>query len=236
MAYLHRTSALVQQCVHPLCQAFVMVFAMLLQQCCGDVRAVVVQAETVLKLGQQHALPLFEALRLAFRAWVLTVQQQTATGIAYIRQGMAAYRATDAEVSRPYLLGLLPAAYGHHRRADLGLEVLAEVHATGERFYEAKLPRLQGELLLHVEGGVQYAAVTAEACFQQALQMARAQQAKVLALRAAMRLSRLWQRQGKPGPAQRLPGDVYDWFTEGFESRDRQEARDLLDAIGSHGV
>ena len=107
-----------------------------------------------------------------------------------------------------------------------GLEALAEALATlaksSARWWEAELHRLRGELLL------QHAVAQpeeAEACFQQALAVARRQQAKSLELRAAMSLARLWQRQGKRAEAHQLLAEVYGWFTEGFDTADLQEAK-----------
>ena len=74
----------------------------------------------------------------------------------------------------------------------------------------------------------------AEACFQKALDVARRQQAKALELRAAMSLSRLWQRQGKREAAWQLLAEVYGWFTEGFDTHDLQEAKALLEELSSH--
>jgi predicted ATPase len=107
-------------------------------------------------------------------------------------------------------------------------EALALVEKTGERYYAAELHRLQGELLLqHATPEVPHA----EACFQQALAIARRQQAKSLELRAAMSLSRLWQQQGKRDEAQGLLAPIYGWFTEGFDTADLQEARALLEEL-----
>ena len=92
-----------------------------------------------------------------------------------------------------------------------------------------RLYRLQGELLLRqaVPDAAQ-----AETCFQQALAIARRQQAKSWELRAAMSLARLWQQQGKRNEAYDLLAPVYGWFTEGFDTADLQEAKALLDALG----
>ena len=120
-----------------------------------------------------------------------------------------------------------------------GLAALAEASALveqrGECFYAAELHRLKGELLLQ-SGGYQSGAVTlrfaeAEACFQQALTLARRQEAKSLELRAAMSLSRLWQQQGKRDEARELLAPIYGWFTEGFDTADLQEAKTLLGAL-----
>ena len=107
-------------------------------------------------------------------------------------------------------------------------EALATAHNTGERYYKAELYRLNGELLLRqaVPDEKQ-----AETRFQQALTVARRQQAKSWELRAATSLSRLWQHQGKCQEAYDLLAPVYGWFTEGFDTADLQEARALLAAL-----
>src|SRR5215831_12579439 len=94
----------------------------------------------------------------------------------------------------------------------------------GERVYEAKLHRLKGELLLSLPIDNQDEAKT---CFQQALAIARQQQAKSWELRAAMSLSRLWQRQGKREAAHQLLAVIYGWFTEGLDTADLQEGKAL---------
>jgi predicted ATPase len=105
---------------------------------------------------------------------------------------------------------------------------LALVRKNAERYFEAEIYRLRGELLLHVVGQPG----ETEACFQQALAVARQQQAKSWELRAAMSLARLWQQQGKRNAAHSLLAPIYGWFTEGFDTADLQEARALLEEIG----
>ena len=99
---------------------------------------------------------------------------------------------------------------------------------TGERYYEAELYRLKGELLLQQAAG---SGERRKPVFSQALDIARRQQAKSLELRAAMSLSRLWQRQGKRDEARELLAPIYGWFTEGFDTADLQEAKALLKAL-----
>jgi predicted ATPase len=182
-------------------------------------------------------------------------------GMAQMRQGITAWQATGTVVDRLYYLALLAEVYGQAGQAEAGLHVLAEaltaVDAIEERYYEAELYRLQGELLLHAECGrsqspspplcgrsesssfppptqsrrVRSAALTAEECLQQALAVARRQQAKSLELRAAMSLARLWQRQGQHAKARDLLAPTYGWFSEGFDTADLQEARALLDEL-----
>ena len=122
---------------------------------------------------------------------------------------------------------------GKGGQAEEGLSVVAEalstVHTTGERFYAAEIYRLKGEILRQQTAGRDGAA---EACFHQALDVARQQEAKSLELRAATSLTRLWQDQGKWDAARRLLAPIYGWFTEGFDTADLQEAKALLDELG----
>ena len=139
----------------------------------------------------------FLAVASMLRGWALAEQGQEAEGVAQLRQGIADLGATGAQ-SRPYALIWLAGAYGHMGQPEEGLRVLAEAEAVaqagGERFMETELSRLTGELLLAQSAEHQAAA---ETCLQQALAVARHQQAKSWELRAAMSLSRLWQQQGK---------------------------------------
>ena len=103
---------------------------------------------------------------------------------------------------------------------------LVEQHE--ERWWEAEVCRLRGVLLLRQAMTPQE---EAETCFQQALEVARHQQAKSLELRAAMSLSQLWQQQGRRAEAWELLAPVYGWFTEGFDTADLQEAKALLETL-----
>jgi predicted ATPase len=108
-------------------------------------------------------------------------------------------------------------------------DALTLVATTEERWWEAEVYRLKGVLLLQrslPDVG------QAEACFQQALDVARRQQAKALELRAALSLARLWQGQGQPTAARQLLAEIYGWFTEGFDTADLQEAKALLAELG----
>ena len=171
---------------------------------------------------------------MIIRGWALTEQGQNVEGLAQMRQGLADLRATGAEIRLPYYLALLAEACSKAGQIEEGVtlltEALAQARRKGESWREAELYRLQGELLLSLSGDHQ---AEAEAGFQQALDMARRQQAKMLELRAAMSLSRLWQQQGKRQAAHQLLAEIYAWFTEGFDTADLQDARTLLEALAS---
>lgn len=152
---------------------------------------------------------------------------------------MAACQATGAEFARTYFLALLAKAYEEVGQVEEGLtivsEALATVHNTGERAYEAELYRLQGELFLKrkVHGFKSKARLCseAEACFQRAIATARQQQAKTLELQAVISLSRLYQQQGKHAEAKRMLAEIYNWFTEGFDTAALKEAKVLLQEL-----
>jgi predicted ATPase len=163
---------------------------------------------------------------------VLAAQGHYEEGIAQMRQGLAARQATAAMGRRSAWLALLAEAYGGSGQAEAGLRLLAEamvvMDQTGARSDEPELYRIKGELLRRqaVPDESQ-----AEACFQQALAVARRQQAKSWELRAAMSLSRMWQQRGRGAEARQLLAEIYGWFTEAFDTADLQEAKALLEAL-----
>lgn len=132
-------------------------------------------------------------------------------------------------------LGYLTLAYLNHGQVDEAQRVLgraqAIVHKLDERYLEAELQRLQGELLLTQSHNLA-SQENAAACFLEALAIARRQQTKSLELRAALSLCRLWQQQGNIREAHQLLAEVYGWFTEGFDTVDLQEAQALLKTWG----
>jgi predicted ATPase len=128
---------------------------------------------------------------------------------------------------------MLAEVLAHQGQVEEGLAALAEALAVvrdgGEAYWGAELHRLQGELLLQRAEGEALARAEAEACFHQALAVARRQSAKALELRAVMSLTRLYQKQGRQGEARPMLAECYGWFTEGFDTRDLREAKALLD-------
>jgi predicted ATPase len=196
------------------------------------------QAETVLTLATEQGFPFWMAYGRMLRGWALAEQGQVEDGIAQMQQGLAACRAMGTQLGPIRCLPWLAAAYAKVGQVEKGLTVLAEALAmvgkTGARFSEAELYRLRGEITLaqssvqRLESSVQK---EAEECFLKAIEVARNQQAKSLELRAVMSLARLWQSQGKHHAARNTLAEVYGWFTEGFDTKDLQEAKALLDEL-----
>jgi len=213
-------------------------------------------AEATFTLAAEHGLAWWTAMSLVFRGRALAAQGQPTEGISQIQQGLDACRALGAVVVwQPFYLALLADAYGQAGQAAEGLHAVADafevVNTTHERWYDAELCRLKGELTLQlgtmgsglevgssspqapslkpqVSGGV---VREAEECFRKAIAIAQKQHAKSWELRAATSLARLWQQQGKTTEARDLLAPVYNWFTEGFDTRDLQEAKALLNEL-----
>jgi DNA-binding winged helix-turn-helix (wHTH) protein/predicted ATPase len=224
--------ALAQTLAHPYSLGLAQHHATFLHHHRREASAVQAQAEALLTLATAHGFLLWAGFGTYWRGWALAMQGQGAAGLAQLREGLAAVAVTGQELFRPLGLVLLAEAAGHVGQVEEGPRLLAEaltvVEAGGRGDLAAEAYRLQGEFLLRqaVPDAAQ-----AEACFHQALVMARRQQAKSWELRTAMSLSRLWQRQGKRDQARELLAPIYGWFTEGFDTADLQEAKALLDEL-----
>ena len=152
-------------------------------------------------------------------------------GVVQMQQSLTNWRATGMRIMVSVMLGLLAEALGLAGQIEAGLQTLdeafAEVHERDERFFEAELHRINGDLLQKC--GAETAVI--ESTYQQAITLARQQDAKSWELRAALSLARLWQTKGKPSQARALLTEIYNWFTEGFDTPDLVEARVLLNEL-----
>jgi TOMM system kinase/cyclase fusion protein len=228
----HEAHMLARELSHPFSLAYVLLWTALLYTHHREVQETQEWADAATVLSIEREFPFWSIQGMILQGWALAAQGQGAEGMAQIHQGLVALRATGTEVLRPYYLGLLADAYGKMRQVREGLalldEALALVNKTGERWPEAELHRLKGELLLLLSADNH---AEAEGCLHQALAVARRQQAKSLELRAATGLSRLWQQQGKRTEAHQLLAEIYSWFTEGFDTADLQDAKALLEEL-----
>jgi len=230
----HEAVALAQQLAHPFSLDCALGDAALFHQLRREGRAAQERAEATIVLATEQGFQYWRAQGAVLRGWALAQQGLVKEGIEQTNQGLSAYHATGAEAARPYWLALLAAAHGAREEPEAGLTALAEAltltqaDKTGERWCEAELHRLKGEILLQQHADNQ---AEAESCFHHALDIARNQQAKSWELRAATSLARLWQQQGKRDDARQVLGDVYGWFTEGFDTADLKDAKALLDEL-----
>ncbi len=196
----------------------------------GDLDIAEAQAEAALALASEYEFRGFVEQANIQLGRVLVGQGRLKEGIAQLRQGLTAWETTGASYRSPLFLAWLAEAYGQDGQTDKGLivldEALAQVEETDGRCYEAELHRLKGDLLL-----IQGDETGAEDSFNEALSVARRQQAKSWELRATTSLARLWRDQGKRDDARQVLDEVYGWFTEGFETADLMEAKALLDEL-----
>jgi DNA-binding winged helix-turn-helix (wHTH) protein/predicted ATPase/class 3 adenylate cyclase len=231
--------ALAQELEHPYSRVWALSWVAILHWHRQEPQATLEQLEAAVALATEQGFVQWAAQGTILCGRVLATQGHAAEGIAQIQQGLAAYRATGSELLRPYFLALLTEAYRSAGQAEAGLTVLAEalrlVDDTGERWCQAELYRLKGELLLNLSAERH---AEAALCLQQALDIARHQQAKSLELRATMSLARLWQQQGKSDTTYQLLAESYGWFTEGFDTADLQEVKGVLQESGAmpHGL
>jgi predicted ATPase len=226
---------LAERLEHPLSLACALGFAsMIIYNCRRNVSMVQDLAEKCLRVSSEHRFPYWLAHGTICNGWVMVQQGQIETGLAEMRQGMTDRQTMGVELTQSLFLAILAEEYSKTGQIEAGLSLIAEaleiINQRQERFYEAEIYRLKGELLLkQSEAGAE---AEAENCFFEAIKVARRQQAKSLELRATMNLARLWQRQGQQNRARPMLAEIYGWFSEGFDTADLQEAKVLLVELG----
>ena len=216
--------------VHLHTLAFVLSFASLLYRWLNKhVETLSLSAEAAF-ISRQHDFPVWLSVSEVTHGWALVMHGQK-EGIAELKSGIAGMHATVSGVQVTFLSPLAE-AYAHLKLYDeaLGLiaEALADATSTGDDHFTAELQRLKGVCLLEISPSN---AAQAESCFDQALAISRKQQAKSMGLRAAMSMARLWRQQGKQDEARHMLEEIYNWFTEGFDTHDFQEASKLLASL-----
>ena len=227
----HEAVVMGEELGHPTTRTLALYFAAMLRQYRGETSAVQECAQLTTVIATEHGLSLWLANSLVMGGWAHAEQGAYAKGISMLRQGLTDWAATGALTHRTYFLGLLADALSRSGKYEEGKSVLDEalalMQSTGTFFYGAELHRLYGELLLR-QRTHDAAWREAEACFGRAFAVARQQQAKSFELRAAMSMARLYQRQGRAIDARPMLEECYNWFTEGFDTPDLQEAKALL--------
>ncbi len=225
-----QTIALAQKLDHPFSLAFALnVAGNTVNRMLHEVRVSREYSKEVMRLSREKGFVFYQGLALFDQGWMQVEERQVKEGIAQMQQGLAVLKATGTEAYQTFCLSFLADAYRKDDKVDEGLKVLTKalafVEKSDERLFELELHRLRGELLL-IQDEAQ-----AEACFRQAIETARRQNAKFFELRIVMSLSRLLQKQGKQKEAQKLLADIYGWFIEGFDTPFLKEAKALLEEL-----
>jgi len=222
--------ALARELNHPFSLADVLCYAgCVFSEMHRDLQALKDNAEELMRLSREKVPP-WSPTGTRYWGAALAMLGQVQEGMARMREGMAACQSLGIRCFLSDSFGSLAEAQAKAGRPDEGLATLDEAFAlveeTDERQWEAELYRLKGELLL-----MQGDDAEAEASFQEAIEVARRQGAKSWELRATTSLCRLWQQRGRVDEARQMLGEIYGWFTEGFDTPDLQEARALLDEL-----
>jgi len=248
MTRIHEALTLASELSEPYGLAHALFFAATLHQLRREDHLAQDCAEAALSVSTEHGLTLYQAMATITRGWALFKQGRRDEGIEQMQQGFAAHQATGTEVLGPHFLALLAEALGENGQAAEGLRLLDKALAVsnrfGEKYYEAELYRIKGELLLMQQadrglsrpatgGSVVFeteppALAQAELCFNQSIKIAQQQKAMSWELRGAMSLVRLCQRQGKQQEARSLLAGIYARFSEGLDTVDLKEAKMLL--------
>lgn len=257
LAKSHEALHLAQELSHTYSLALALFFAAVLHMCRREATCAQERLDTAMALSKEHGFVRWLAGGMMVRGWALAEQGALEEGIEQLKQGLAAWRAMGGELALPHFLSTLAEAYGKGGRAHEGLRVLEEAqaisHKNAERRFEAELLRIRGELLWQQIAGAGLKPAPTEAsmvpeadaaptsrwprlseverCFRQAIDVAHHQQARSWQLRTVMSLARLWQTQGRHAEAYQILVESYNWYTEGFETPDLREAKELIDAL-----
>ena len=199
---------------------------------CGEYAAPNKLLEEIIALTDEKNTPYFKALAMMFQGCVFAATGKALNTIRLMVPAITSVQSTGSTLWVPFYVASLASAYSENGQFSDAIRSVQEattiLQTTGERWCEAEIKRVAGEIALKSPGRD---AAKAEGYFERALTVARQQQAKSWELRAAISLARLWRSQGKVQQARELLAPVYGWFTEGFDTRDLKEAKPLLEEL-----
>jgi tetratricopeptide (TPR) repeat protein len=200
-----------------------------------DTRMVAERADELRAIAVEHEMRAHLQSATFFRGWAIAAAGRVEEGIAEMGRTMSDPPATlVAGMVSSVMLSALAETCGKHGRVSTGLgwvaKGLAAADESGVRTYEAELHRIKGELLLIKDTGD---VVEAECCLRKAIDVARRQSARQLELRATISLARLLKQQGKTDEARLILTEIYNWFTEGFDTADLKDAKALLQELST---
>jgi predicted ATPase len=228
------TIALTRKLSHPFSIAAVSEGSAMISQFCRNSRETLERADTAIAMAREHGFSVIGALGTLDRGWALAEQGNEAEGLSEMHRGLTAYRASGSGTGLPYQLARFAEVYSRTGQIQEGMNSLAEALAltekTGDRRWLAELHRLNGVLTLLSSGGLAH---EAEDSFQRAIAIARGQQAKSWELRATTSLARLLRDAGRREEALAMLAEIYNWFTEGFDTADLKDAKVLLKELST---
>jgi len=219
-----------QELDHPFTQAMALNYYSYIHQIRQEVNAAQERSEQQIALCSEQNFPVWLAIGTILHGWTIGKQGRIEEGIMRMQQGLTTWKSTGSKIGVPHLYSLLAEILIQAGRIQDGLttleKALAILNETGDCYYESELHRLKGELML-TQGDNN----KAEDCFNKAIHISQHQQAKSWELRSTVSLCRLWQKQGKREESRKILQEIYNWFTEGFDTKDLQEAKALLEEL-----
>jgi predicted ATPase/DNA-binding SARP family transcriptional activator len=222
---------LAREFAQPFNQALTVTYLAMLQELCVDVDTFQKQAQQAFVLTREYQAPYYHAWASILVHFAQAWQKPNAARVVSLRQAIRAFTDSGAHLRMPYYLSLLARACYRAGELAEGLSILDQAMAASqqnsERWWDAELERLRGELLWAQSAD----AGQIQATFQRAIDIAQAQQAKSLELRAAMSLARWWQAHSRAAEAKQLLTSLYGWFTEGFDTSDLQTAQAIIASL-----
>jgi predicted ATPase len=224
--------ALAHRLAHPHSLAQALAVAAMGDHFRGDRAAAEKRATSAIAIAGEHGFAQWETMGTILRGWARADPSSSERDLREMREALADWRALGVRFYLPYLLAISAEIYLELESIDAALELVADgldvTGCTGECWYEAELHRLSGELSRLRDPSSQSAA---ERSFRTAIEVAQAHQAKSLELRATMSLARLLDKQGKREDARAMLADIYNWFSEGFDTADLKDAKALLEEL-----
>ena len=198
----------------------------------NDAAAVIDTATELLKLSEEHGLPLTRPIALVYLGWALGQAGNNAPGVQRLEEGLTAYYRLGARNNLTFAICLSAETYLTDKQYERAMEqvnvALTTSSEIGDRWCLPQINMIRARILQQTGFNGD-----AEASLRIAIDVAQSQGAKGFELRAATSLARLWRDQGKPQQARELLAPVYGWFTEGFDTRDLKEAKALLEELAA---
>jgi len=232
--------ALTQEVAHPFSSVIALSLAAIVSQYRHDVPTTRDYGRKMVELSAEQGFSFFQAWGNMLQGWALSQLGQKSAGLKLVRDGLIAFRLTGGKIWQSFWLALLAEVCTAAGEIDQAMESIAQAlaHAeqTGERFYEAELYRLKGELTIRQSSRTDdqlpvQPATEAETCFRHAIEIAKRQQAKSLELRATTSLARLLSDTNRRDEVHLMLTEIYNRFTEGFDTADLKNAMALLDEL-----
>jgi class 3 adenylate cyclase/tetratricopeptide (TPR) repeat protein len=224
-----------RELAQPFALAMALFFAGVTRACCGHHAPGSRLLDELLALTGEHGLAYLGSCARVLKGQELIARDQCVAGLEQVDRAFAEFRAQEAGLGLPWAMSISASGYARLGRVEEGLAAVTAAFEAmgrnGERHWEAELWRLKGELLLVRPG---QDGSEAEACFRRAVDVARGQTARSLELRATTSLARLLDREGKTAPARQMLAEICGWFTEGFDTTDIRDARNVLRDMDRH--